>query len=322
MACFKPEQAFYGVGRTANGKRKLVFPRTEAGQRAAAYWSKGEVVELPCGRCEGCRLERAQQLALRCQQEASLWDENVFVTLTYCEDYLPRVGGVPTLRPRDFQLFMKRLRKVRSGVRFVQAGEYGRLGRPHHHALLFNCSFPDKVVLQARRARAILYRSSELEGLWPWGYSSIGEVTYESAAYVARYTLKKIAPVVPGQSGDERVDSGSGCVVAREPEYMTMSLKPGIGAGWYEKFKGDVFPLDEVVTRGGRKFRPPRYYERLYEREDPEGFAKVKAKRVSLPDPDSYCVVDGKGELHTRLMARRELAVRKVKEYMERKGVK
>lgn len=319
MACFTPEQAFYGRGLTRNGKRELVFPRTEAGQVRAAIVSEGEVLDLPCGKCEGCLLERAQEWAGRCEQEASLWRNNVFVTLTYAPEFLPVVGGVATLSRRDFQLFMKRLRRDRRGVRFIVAGEYGKLGRPHYHALLFNCAFPDRVILQGKDVRRpgshALYRSAELEGLWPLGYSSLGEVTFESAAYVARYTLKKAGAVVAeGSSGDRSAD-GKG--VVREAEWMSMSLKPGIGAGWFEKYKREVFPLDEVVTKAGRRFRPPRYYSVLFEREDPEGFARVKAKRESRPDADSYAVVVG-GKLHTRLGARRELAVRRIRDYLKR----
>lgn len=302
MACFAPLEGFVGHGRTVNGKRPVVFNFNRARRFGLGA---GEVYDIPCGKCEGCLLDRSQEWAARCEQEASLWPENVFVTLTYSADCLPVVGGVPTLRPRDFQLFMKRLRKSRLGcVRFVQAGEYGRLGRPHHHALVFNCGFPDREVLKVRAGLPTLYRSAELEGLWPLGYSSLGEVTFASAAYVARYTLKKV--------GGPAVE-----LAGREPEYMTCSLKPGIGAGWFEKYKGEVFPLDEVVTRGGRKVRPPRYYSALYEREDPEGFARVKAKRESRPDPDSYAVVVG-GKLHTRLMTRRALAVRRIKDYLKR----
>lgn len=311
MACFSPLQGFYGRELTSSGKRKLVFPVTSSGQREAAAVSRGEVFDIPCGRCVGCRLSRSQEWATRCEQEASLWPRNVFVTLTYSPESLPVVNGVPTLRPRDFVLFMKRLRKARAGqVRFLQAGEYGSLGRPHHHALLFNCDFPDKVCLLAKERRhggAQLYRSAELESLWPLGYSSLGEVTFESAAYVARYTLKK-ALAGTGEVGRQEV---------RVPEYMSMSLKPGIGAGWFQKFKGEVFPLDEVVVRGGRKLRPPRYYSALFEREDPEGFARVKAKRESRPDPDSYGFEQG-GKFHTRLSARREVLVRKIKDHLKR----
>lgn len=313
MACYCPLEGFYARGRTRNGKRKLVFPQTAAGERAAAVVSGGEIVEVPCGKCEGCLLDRSQEWATRCEQEASLWKENVFVTLTYSADCLPVVGGVPTLRPSDFVLFMKRLRKEKGpGVRFLQAGEYGKLGRPHHHALLFNCGFSDREMLRSRPGLSSLFRSKQLERLWPYGYSSIGEVTHESAAYVARYTVKKfVEPCAGLGEGDSQGVRGS--AEARVPEYMTMSLKPGIGAGWFERFKGDVFPLDEIVIRGGRKVRPPRYYGVLYERSNPEGFARVKAKRESRPEADSYAVVVG-GKLHTRLMARRELARRRIKE--------
>lgn len=306
MACFSPLTGFYGRELTRNGKRRLVFPETEWGQRQAAMVSGGEVFDIPCGKCEGCLLRRAQEYALRCEQEASLWASNVFVTLTYRE--CPLFAGVPSLRRRDFVLFMKRLRKRRAGVvRYVVAGEYGKLGRPHYHALLFNCGFPDKVLLR-KRATGDLYRSPELESLWDLGYSSLGEVTYESAAYVARYTLKKVAEV-----GRPAVVE----VPGRERMFMSMSLKPGIGAGWLKKFRGDVFPWDEVVGRGGRVFRPPRYYDSLYEREDPEGFAKVKAKRESPPDGDGYArVVNGK--LYTRLSARREVVRSRIRDRMRR----
>lgn len=311
MACFSPLEGFYGRGRTKNGKRKLVFPQTAAGERRAAVVSGGEIVELPCGKCEGCLLDRSQEWALRCEQEASLWKENVFVTLTYSTECLPVVGGVPTLRPSDFVLFMKRLRKEKGGrIRFLQAGEYGTKGRPHHHALLFNCGFSDLEILRSQRGSCVLYRSRQLERLWPHGYSSVGEVTYESAAYVARYTLKKLAPVV----GDEVSGDLEGVREDRRvPEYMTMSLKPGIGAGWFEKFKGDVFPSDRVVSRRGREIRPPRYYSILYERENPAGYAVVKAKRESRSDKDGYAVVVS-GKLYTRMVARREVAVRRIRE--------
>lgn len=326
MACLKPLQGFRGEMLTSTGKKKLVFPVTASGQRRAAVAGGGEVFEIPCGRCVGCRLARSQEWATRCQHEASLWERNVFVTLTYAPECLPVVGGVATLRPRDFVLFMKRLRRLKGKVRFLQAGEYGSLGRPHHHALLFNCDFPDREVLLEKGRRGAphtLYRSRELEGLWPLGYSSLGEVTFESAAYVARYALKKVG-CLPGEEvrrpgGDRVPPSADGGVGAgRVGEYMTMSLKPGIGAGWFERFHGDVFPSDEVVVRGGRVLRPPRYYGTLFERMDPEGFARVKAKRVSLPDPDSYAFVQG-GKLHTRMGARLEVAVRNVRDRLKRR---
>lgn len=215
--------------------------------------------------------------------EVSLWPESSFVTLTYRPECLPLERGIPTLRPRDFVLFMKRLRKQRApvGVRFVQAGEYGELGRPHHHALLFNCGFRDLVFLRKTRAGSMIFRSAELEGLWPYGFSSVGLVTFESAAYVARYTLKK-------QGSESSLSGRSKRCGGRLPEYMTMSRRPGIGAGWFERFASDVFPVDRVVLRGGRVMRPPRFYDERFKVRTPEAFEAVKLerqRRVAGVDP-------------------------------------
>ena len=203
--------------------------------------------------------------------EAQLHDANSFVTLTYAEEHLPPGGS---LRKADFQRFMKRLRKRIAGkVRFFHCGEYGEeLNRPHYHALLFGYDFPDRTPWAERGAHRT-YRSEELEELWPMGHSEIGDVTFESAAYVARYCVKKIT----GAKADEHyVDKSTGLI--REPEYATMSRRPGIGAGWFEKYKADVYPSDEVVSRGHGS-KPPRYYDQLLGREDPELLEQMKAAR-------------------------------------------
>lgn len=51
------------------------------------------------------------------------------------------------------------------------------------------------------------------------------------------------------------------------PEYAAMSLKPGIGAAWFEKYQRDVFPHDFVVQNGAKK-TPPKYYDKLRKRGD------------------------------------------------------
>ena len=125
---------------------------------------------------------------------------------------------------------------------------------------------------------AILYRSATLEKLWPFGFSSVGEVTFESAAYVARYILKKIN----GDLADEHykfIDTETGEITHRRPEFTKMSLKPGIGAGWFEKWHGDVYPNDYVITRGA-KSRPPKYYDSLLKKASPETLEAIKFERV------------------------------------------
>jgi len=230
-----------------------------------------ESLRLPCGRCVGCRLERSRQWAVRCMHEASQWPSSVFVTLTYDDEHLPEDQGLDV---SEFQRFAKRLRKARPGdkVRYFHCGEYGeRGGRPHYHALLFNVDFPDRYPW-----RSDTYRSAELERLWSLGHSELGSVTFESAAYVARYSLKKLS----GQAaieGYRRFHLRTGEEVTVSPEYATMSH--GVGRSWLEQFADDVYPLDRVVSRG-REAKPPRYYDKRLEEVDPVLACELRVLRA------------------------------------------
>lgn len=259
MACYSPLKGYRSREVNRSGKRSIVF--------SASRGYLDLPVTVPCGQCVGCRLERSRQWAIRCVHEASLHDENCFITLTYDNDHLPADGS---LRVEDFQKFMKRLRKHYDGkrIRYYHCGEYGdRTNRPHYHAILFGHEFSDKSLFRLSPSGERLYRSPTLEKLWPYGYSTIGNVTFESAAYVARYIMKKVT----GELAEEHYQG-------RKPEYTTMSRRPGIAAGWYEKYKDDVFPRDEVIMRG-QKMRPPKFYDHLYEIDNAEEFAILKARR-------------------------------------------
>ena len=235
-------------------------------------------LSVPCGQCIGCRLSRSRQWAIRCLHEASLWDTSCFITLTYRDDTLPPFGS---LRKSDFQLFMKRLRaRVGVRVRFFHCGEYGAVTkRPHYHALLFGYDFSDKRPWRVRRGLQC-WRSSLLEELWPYGQSEIGSVSFESAAYVARYVVDKVT----GERSDahyRRLDVSTGELVRIAPEYCTMSRRPGIGREWFDKFGAEVYPADGVVVRGHLQ-KPPRYYDVAYELGDAAGFRRVRLKRKAL----------------------------------------
>jgi len=268
MPCYHPITAYRArTGRNPeNGKWPVVFNPKEG------YLDK-EVV-LPCGKCIGCRLERSRQWAVRCVQEASLWQKNCFITLTYNEENINRCEK-GSLNKRDFVLFMKKVRKqYGEGIRFFHCGEYGeKLRRPHHHACLFNHDFSDKK-LYTIRDNVKLYRSEQLRKLWPYGFSTIGEVTFESAAYVARYVTKKI-------TGEKAADHYEG----RLPEYITMSRRPGIGKPWWDKYKQDVLVLDRVVIRNNLQCRPPRYYDNLYDKENHTQLERIKQKRIKKINP-------------------------------------
>lgn len=265
MACYHPVQAYQGEdGMVAFSELRRNRPvRT---------------LELACGKCVGCRLERSRQWAVRCMHEAQMHEQNCFITLTYEEKHLPRFSS---LRYRDFQLFMKRLRKV-AGVhlRFFMCGEYGgQHSRPHFHACIFGYDFLDKVFYKRGVGGAVIYRSSVLERLWPLGFSTVGAVTFESAAYVARYVLEKAGSAAPLER-DGLTDKSTGEVVRRCPEFCHMSLKPGIGRSWLSKFWTDVFPQGKVVVNGSER-RSPRYYDKQFRAVDDDGAARLDADRAA-----------------------------------------
>lgn len=285
MACYSPLDGYRSRELNDNGKRPIVFNFREGFQDMP--------VTVPCGQCIGCRLERSRQWAMRCVHEASLHDENCFITLTYDDNNLPPYSS---LDKGAFARFMKRLRKRHKNerIRYYHCGEYGdQFGRPHYHGLLFGFDFSDKED-HALRGKNPVWRSNELEKLWPYGRSEIGAVTFESAAYCARYVTKKI-------TGDKAKDfykvvTETGNVAEITPPYSTMSRRPGIGMDWYNQFKCEVYAADSVVVRG-RQVKPPRFYDGQFELENPETMRAIKRARVRDKNEDE--------QRSTRLLARR-----------------
>lgn len=268
MACYHPIPAFMG----ADGV--VVFAeRTRHASIRSLF--------LPCGQCIGCRLERSRQWAVRCMHEASLYDRNCFITLTYDDENCPRDLS---LRKRDFQKFMKRLRKrIRpQKVRYYMCGEYGEdFSRPHYHACLFNYDFPDKLYFK-KAGEGKLYTSNILETLWPWGYCLIGQVTFESAAYVARYCTKKIT----GKAAENHyrlIHPDTGEIHYRTPEYNQMSLRPAIGRPWLDRFFSDVYPKGVCVVNA-KTVKPPRYYDKVFKKllADDTDYAQMMLRRETL----------------------------------------
>lgn len=268
MPCYFPVTAYRSKDLNVSGKRSMVM-------NPARSHEPDVPVSLSCGQCIGCRLERSRQWACRIMHETSLYERNCFLTLTYDKKHLPKDGS---LNLRHFQLFMKKLRKrFGKGIRFYHCGEYGeRFGRPHYHAILFNFDFADKVLCSTEGND--LYESQALKELWHYGLSRIGSVTFESAAYVARYCTKKVngrAALAHYCSVDYRTGE---ILHEKKPEYATMSRRPGIGHGWFSKFSTDVYPKDYFHIRG-RECRPPKYYDRQFEVLDPSVMDDIREKR-------------------------------------------
>lgn len=262
-------ELFSGVRGLTKDPRKALSSRT---------------LTVACGKCMECRLALAHEWALRAMHEASMHDSSLFVTLTYDDEHLPVNHS---LDYKDFQLFMHRLRKRVPGAgRFLMCGEYGEEnGRPHYHAILFGCMFSDKLLIRDT-PKGPLYSSEKLSGIWGLGHVSFGDVTLDSAGYVARYTTKKITGPASGAAYQYLMPSGD--VVDRRPPFLESSNRPGIGATWLERYFDDVFPCDFMVM-GGKKFPVPRYYTKLLERWDPELFDHIKRlRRAKARDMDSH----------------------------------
>lgn len=303
MPCYHPRVGFVEKGTDGKNIVKMGKPLKDS----TIDLDREDRILLPCGKCIGCRLERARQWAMRCMCEAQEHEienggnGNCFLTLTYNDKHMPKNRS---LNKKDIKLFIRRLRYAfpNQKIRYFQCGEYGwvcrkcgkpkwspnmpkgsycicskfegDLGRPHHHVVLFGFDFHDKEVLNEKSG---LCRSNLLESLWPYGYSTVGDLTFESASYVARYCTKKIN----GPKADSHYKG-------RTPEFVTMSLRPAIAKSWFKKYGCDVYPHDFIIVRGGYKQKPPRYFDKLLELDNPSLFATIKDVRKGSASKSSH----------------------------------
>lgn len=259
MTCYGPTIGYYSARLNENGKRGIVFDKRKS--------LSGIPLKLPCGKCIGCRHDYARTWAIRCMHEKHMHELSSFVTLTYDDRHLPENMS---LRKRDLQLFMKRLRfyDKQDGIRFYACGEYGsETWRPHYHVLLFNRDFSDKKFVKNSGSGEPLFQSEALSALWPDGEHWLGQVTAQSCAYVARYVLKKV-----GNPGVR-----DGC----EAEFTCMSRRPGIGATWFAKYHAGVYDWDSVVF-GEQETRPPRYYDEKFRGIDEKRLEVLKRRRRKM----------------------------------------
>lgn len=235
---------------------------------------------IPCRQCINCRLSHSREWALRCMHEAQMHENNVFLTLTYDNESLPFVetheGVFPSLDPEHLTKFWKDLRSYIDyyvgdlKFKYFACGEYGELyGRPHYHACVFNLDFADKELVTCFRGNR-LYQSDILDQIWSRGQARIGDVTYQSAAYVARYVMKK-------RRGDAVKDYRG-----RVPEFQRQSQ--GLSKSWILENMSDVYPHDYCVVDGFKQ-KVPRYYDKVLEQLDPETLQLIKSqRRDSLSD--------------------------------------
>lgn len=288
MTCYKPLKAY----------------RNELGEIKFTDDGKSHPMEVPCGQCIGCKLDYSRQWATRIVHEASLHNDNCFITLTYNPENLPPDCG---LIKRDFKNFMKKLRKKyvpknpynkklqkkeyeefreKNGIRYFHCGEYGeRDNRPHYHAIIFNFNFDDWTYLFDSPSGEEIYTSPTLEKIWGQGFVTIGKVTFESAAYCARYCVKKIngpmEEIIDDKTGlkhYERFNNFTGEIIEVQKEYATMSTVPAIAHNWIRNYKSDCYPKDFTTIRGKRTPNP-RYYDKYLKSIDEVMYDDIKSAR-------------------------------------------
>ena len=257
--------------------------------------------QIPCGMCEECRLDYAKEWAQRCMAEATLWKHNYFVTLTYDDEHLAECydftisrrtgepGVFPCLVKDHLEKFKKDLRAYMKyhfnmdNIRTYECGEYGsKNGRPHFHILLYNCELPDLQVLKTYdvKGKTVTYCTSEIiEKTWSRGFITIGEVTWDSCSYVARYMLKKLI----GKHNDQYLEACKNAGVTPQlNEFTNGSRRPGIGRAYYDMHKDSIYSVDKDVLTAGHVVKPCKYFDNLYDLENPGLLSELKMQRRKL----------------------------------------
>jgi len=266
--------------------QSFVCPITgEKGLRFRNFQGEPDL-KLACRKCPSCKLQYAQEWALRCWHESQMHDESAFVTLTYRDEDLPKNQA---LDHRDFQLFMKRLRNKypKRKISYYMCGEYGdRTHRPHYHALIFGYYPPDAVYHRSDNGNRY-YKSEELDALWQKGFTDTSQVNYKSAGYVARYQLKKQLPNEPFQDRYIYIDE-NGNQQTRPFEYVRMSKRPAIGETWAMKYCTHWATLGYCNTPECKPAPVPKYYLKMLKEELPEIYEALLVKRLeSINDEDN-----------------------------------
>lgn len=306
MPCYYPLKAW----QTVSGDMHFYPKGSEGKSKNFKAPDLARTLRLPCGRCIGCKLEYSRQWAMRIMHEAQLHESNSFLTLTYNDDNVPYQGQLIKHHAQDF---MKRLRYYYPNVRYYLCGEYGEdYDRPHFHVCLFGANFSDDRVPLKRLSVGYLYSSEFLDSVWKFGHCSVGDLTFQSAAYVSRYVTKKVNGAL-AESHYMRVDGMTGEIYQKEPEFSLMSLKPGIGAEWFKKYKEDVYSYDYVVVNGV-KMRPPKFYDRLLERDD-----YIRRDLLNVTRLEGKLKMDANENSYERLRVREEVQKAKLSNFASRR---
>lgn len=245
---------------------------------------------VPCGQCVGCRKKQAQDWCTRMYFESLDHEKNSFITLTYADEYVPlsqyvdKEGEIQTslsLRSKEFSDFMKRLRYYlgETKIRFYGCGEYGgTTHRPHYHAIIFGEDFRfDRIYKGQSKSGFAMYDSPTLQKAWKYGYSTVMDMTAETCMYTAKYVNKKALGLGKDYYKYFNVEN----------QFSRMSLKPGIGKNYYDNHKDEIYERQEMFISAadrGYKVKPPKYYDDLYDMEEPIKMGIIKEARAKMAE--------------------------------------
>lgn len=312
MPCLFPKlgiQQYPGAKLKISRNRTAMLKQFGSYDRIALFFRAYQATDVACNECLQCRLSYSRNWAVRCQHELAMHPEGgIFLTLTYAPEHLPRTGSLDkTVVPR----FIADLRRqVGAPLKYYHCGEYGeKLSRPHYHVLIFGWQ-PPEPTHRVRGGLYPLYSSPMIEELWPYGFCPFGELTFESAAYTARYATKKITGK-KALSHYQRSDPVTGEVFQLQPEYATMSNRGGIGRSWLEKHFDEVYPADAVLING-HLVQPPRFYDKICQQRDPGLFQEVKINRLQKYADKPILSVDQLADLRRATQSRFDLLMRNI----------
>lgn len=303
---------------------------------------------IPCGQCIQCRLKHASEWADRCMLELPYHENNWFVTFTYDDDHLPYTYGYldfdsgevslcGTLFYDDLQRFFKNLRiylerhglMEENKMSYIACGEYGpQTLRPHYHACIFGLPLFDVVPVSKSSQGFQYYSSPFLQKFWPYGRVMIGEVTWETCAYVARYTTKKLGSRpdyrdIPKELLDRYRIKNPYFYLGIEAEKPRYSLKPAIGKRYYEEHGNRIYETDKIYLAGKKPkvIKPPAYYDKLYDVDDHVDMERIKALRKYAAEESHKLVMEKTDLTEAEYLADRERDSERILDALPRSGI-
>jgi len=232
-------------------------------------------IKLPCGKCPECQKDYYTQWAVRGSRELARWPSSVFITLTYSPEHLPPDNSLDKKAIQDFIKRVKRhFRSTKENpIRQTYCGEYGELtGRPHYHAILYNCDFADKKKHYVSPQGHQVFTSDLLNRLWPFGHAEFGFALPGSIAYIYKYILKKKSRKEKEQP---LIIERDGITYEVAHEFVESSRNPGIGAA----LRGSDSLKKGFLANDGVKQKIPKYYMEDLKKSDPRLYEAIKDKK-------------------------------------------